>query len=116
MGQPLSTDLRSRVLAAVDKRMSCRSAAGRFGVAPSTAIRRVAQLRDTGSFAPKPQGGDMRSQRVEQRLDEILPIWGARRDITLYELQAALKEVSLAAYRCPLLADIVDKGIFDRWP
>lgn len=60
MGQPLSMDLRRRLLAAIDDGMSCRSAASRFGIAPSTAIRWVAQRRETGSFAPKPQGGDMR--------------------------------------------------------
>lgn len=64
MVQPLSMDLRSRLLAAIDDGMSCRSAAARFGVAPSTAIRWLSQRRNTGSFAPKPQGGDMRSRRV----------------------------------------------------
>jgi transposase len=39
MGQPLSMDLRTRLLAAIDAGMSCRGAAARFGVAPSTAIR-----------------------------------------------------------------------------
>lgn len=62
MGQPLSMDLLSRVLAAIDDGMSCRSAAARFGVAPSTAIRWHEQRRDTGSFAPKPQGGDTGSR------------------------------------------------------
>ena len=38
MGQPLSMDLRSRLLAAIDGGLSCRAAAVRFGVAPSTAI------------------------------------------------------------------------------
>jgi transposase len=33
MGKPLSMDLRSRALAAVDEGMSCRAAAVRFGVA-----------------------------------------------------------------------------------
>ena len=74
MGQPLSMDLRSRVLAAIDDGMNCRSAAARFGVAPSTAIRWHGQRRDTGSFTPKPQ----RSQRVEERRDDILAIWNAR--------------------------------------
>ena len=58
MGQPLSMDLRSRLLAAIDGGMSCRAAALRFSVAPSTAIRWQAQRRTTGSFALKPQGGD----------------------------------------------------------
>jgi len=64
-------DLRSRVLAATDDDMSCRSAAARFGVAPSTAIRWHGPRRDTGSFAPKPQGDDMGSCRVEERRDDI---------------------------------------------
>jgi len=44
--------------------MSCRAAAERFGVAPSTVIRWLAQRRETGDFAPKLQGGDTRSRRV----------------------------------------------------
>ena len=90
MGQPLSMDLRSRLLAAVDGGMSCRSAAARFGVAPSTAIRWHAQRRATGNFAPKPQGGDTRSRRVEEHREEILALWEARKDITLDELRLEL--------------------------
>ncbi len=56
MGQPLSMDLRRRLLSAIDDGMSCRAAAARFGVAPSTAIRWQDQRRTTGNFAPKPQG------------------------------------------------------------
>ena len=95
MGQPLSMDLRSRVLAAIDDAMSCRAAAARFGVAPSTAIRWQTQRRDTGGFAPKPQGGDMRSRRVEARRSDILAIWEARKDISLEELRRALADVGL---------------------
>ena len=79
MGQPLSMDLRRRLLAAIDAGMSCRAAATRFGVAPSTAIRWQAQRRATGSFAPEPQGGDVRSRRVEERREDILALWQARR-------------------------------------
>ena len=95
MGQPLSMDLRSRLLAAVDDGMSCRGAAARFGVAPSTAIRWHARRCETGSFAPKPQGGDMRSWRVEERSDDILALWAARKDITLEELRTGLAEIGL---------------------
>jgi transposase len=95
MAQALSMDLRVRLLAAVDDGMSCRAAAARFGVAPSTAIRWQAQRRDTGNFAPKPQGGDMRSRRVEDRGDDILALWEARKDITLEELRLALVEIGL---------------------
>jgi transposase len=111
MGQPLSMDLRSRVLAAVDEGMSCRAAAARFGVAPSTAIRWEAQRRETGSFAPKPQGGDMRSRRVEERRADILSVWEARKDITLDELQAALMETGLTVSRTSLHRFFVRHGI-----
>jgi transposase len=95
MGQPLSMDLRSRLLAAIDEGLSCREAAARFGVAPSTAIRWEAQRRETGGFAPKPQGGDMRSRRVEERRADILAVWKARRDMSLSELRLVLIEIGL---------------------
>ena len=95
MGQPLSMDLRRRLLAAIDDGMSCRAAATRFGVAPSTAIRWRDQRRTTGNFAPKPQGGDMRSRRVDERRADILAVWEARKDISLEELRLALIEVGL---------------------
>ena len=41
MTQPLSDDLRRRVVAAVDGGMSRRAAAKRFGIAVSTAIKWV---------------------------------------------------------------------------
>jgi transposase len=75
--------LRSRLLAAVDNGLSCRMAAARFGVAPSTATRWHAGRHDTGTFAAKPQGGDFRSGRIEERAGDILTIWDARKDISL---------------------------------
>ena len=83
-------DLRRRLLAAIDEGMSCRAAAVRFGVAPATASRWQAQRRDTGSFAPKPQGGDRRSRRVEDRRADILAAWEECKDISLEDLLQAL--------------------------
>ena len=111
MGQPLSMDLRSRLLAAVDDGMSCRGAAARFGVAPSTAIRWHAQRRETGSFAPRPQGGDMRSRRVEERSDDILALWAARKDITLEELRTGLAEMGLTVSVSGLHRFFVRRGM-----
>ena len=111
MGQPLSMDLRSRLLAAIDDGMSCRGAAARFGVAPSTAIRWYAQRRETGSFAPKPQGGDMRSRRVEERSDDILALWAARKDITLEELRTGLAEIGLTVSVSGLHRFFVRRGM-----
>ena len=111
MGQPLSMDLRRRLLAAIDDGMSCRAAAARFGVAPSTAIRWQDQRRTTGNFAPKLQGGDMRSRRVEERRADILTIWKARKDISLEELRLALIELGLQVSVAGLHRFFVRHGI-----
>jgi transposase len=111
MAHTLSMDLRSRLLAAIDSGLSCRAAAARFGVAPSTAIRWQAQRRDTGDFAPKPQGGDMRSRRVEERAGDILAIWEERKDISLDELRLALLEVGLTVSVAGLHRFFVRRGM-----
>ena len=111
MGQPLSMDLRARLLAAVDDGMSRRAAAARFGVAPSTAIRWQSQRTVTGSFAPKPQGGDMRSHRIEERRDEVLALWEARQDITLEELRVALAGIGLSVANSTLHRFFARHGI-----
>ncbi len=48
MPKPLSFDLRSRVLAAVEAGLSCRQAGERFGVSASSAIRWAALRRSEG--------------------------------------------------------------------
>jgi transposase len=93
MTRPLSNDIRGRLVSAVDGGMTRRSAADRFGVAASTAIKWVAQWRQTGAVGPRPQGGDHRSQRLEAHAAEILELIEARPDITLSEIAAHLAEV-----------------------
>jgi len=92
MTKPLSIDLRERLVSAVDGGMSRRSAAARFGVAVSTAIKWVDQWRRTGDVRPRPQGGDYRSQRIEAHAGEILALIEARPDITLGEIALHLDE------------------------
>ena len=111
MGQPLSTDLRSRVLAAVDDGAGCRAAAARFGVAPATAVRWHAQLRITGSYAPKPQGGDTRSRRIEAHRERVLAIWEAAKDIMLDELRAELAGTGLTVSNATLHRFFARHGI-----
>ena len=71
MPQPLSFDLRSRVLAAVDGGLSCRQAGERFGVSASSAIRWAALRRAGGDARPKPQGGDRLSHKTEAHAGPI---------------------------------------------
>jgi len=83
-------DLRARALAAVDAGLSRRASARRFGVSVSSVIRWDASRRATGSFGPKPQGGDTRSSRMEERRAEIMSALEEEGDQTLEELRARL--------------------------
>lgn len=58
MARPFSTDLRERVISAVESgRMSRRRAAAHFDVGISTVIDWVARYRETGSMEPGQMGG-----------------------------------------------------------
>lgn len=93
MTKPLSNDLRVRLIGAVARGMSCRATAERFGVAASTVVKLVRRWRDTGTSAPRPQGGDKRSDRIEVHAEEILGLIAKRVDITLSEIAAHLEQV-----------------------
>jgi len=89
-------DLRARALAAVDDGMSRREAAERFGVSASSVIRWDAARRQMGSFAPKPQGGDTRSRRIEAQHGLVMAAFEEERDQTLEELGARLADRGVA--------------------
>jgi len=92
MAKSLSIDLRERLVSAVDGGMTRRSAAQRFGVAASTAIKWMDQWRRTGDLAPRPRGGDRRSARIEVHAEEVLRLVAETPDITLEELAEHLHE------------------------
>ena len=92
MPKLLSHDLRLRVVRAIDGGMSCRRAAERFDVAPSTAIRWHEAWRRTGSCRARHQGGDRWSHVTEAHAPRILAIVKESGDITLMELKARLGE------------------------
>ena len=86
MVKPCSNDLRARVVRAVEDGASCRAAAERFGIAAATAIKWVQRWRRTGSFQPRPQGGDNRLHRIEAHAGEIVQLIGETPDVTLAEI------------------------------
>jgi transposase len=86
MTKPLSKDLRDRLVKCVAAGASCRAAADRFGVAASTAVKLVRRWRATGDVAPRRQGGDTRSARIERHGPEILALVARTSDITLVEI------------------------------
>jgi putative transposase len=57
MTRPLSIDLRERVVRAIEAGESCRSVAGRFGIAVSSAVKWTQLHRATGSVNPGKMGG-----------------------------------------------------------
>jgi transposase len=91
MAKAYSMDLRERVVAAVEcEGLSRHAAAGRFGVAPSSAIKWVQRHRATGSVAPGQIGGHKPRVLRGGLRDWLLE--RATRDFTLRGLVAELAE------------------------
>jgi transposase len=90
MGKALSTDLRTRVLAAVAQGATHRQVADRFGVSAASVSRWRKLAREQGDVHPGPLGGDRRSGRVEAQAALILALLDQQRDATLEELRNAV--------------------------
>ncbi len=89
MPKACSNDLRERVVKAVAAGASARSAALRFGVAPSSAIKWMARYRERGDVSPSSQRGRIRSPLHEHHqwlLDQVVVTPG----LTLAELRDRL--------------------------
>ncbi len=73
MARPYSTDLRERVVRAVEEEgLSRNKAAARFGIGIKTAIDWVRRHRETGSVAAKPMGGCRPKKIVGEYRDWLL--------------------------------------------
>ena len=95
MGAPLSRDLRSRVVSAVeDEGMSRRGAARRFGVAIRTAVRWVSDFRGTGSVAPRKMGNPS-PPKLSAHRETVLAVVRDRPDITIEGLRHELGELGI---------------------
>jgi transposase len=90
MAEPLSMDLRTRVLTAIADGASGRGAGRRFGVSAASVSRWRTLEREQGDASPKPMGGDRRSGGAEVHAATILAQVEASPDLTLEELRAAL--------------------------
>src|SRR5438132_10276663 len=91
MPAPLSRDLGGRIVAAIRNGSSMRGAAARFSVSPSSAIKLMARVRETGSVAPAHYGGHRRPVLAPH--EKVLRALIAERpDITLAEIQHELRQ------------------------
>jgi transposase len=89
--QPLSNDLRQRILAAVDNReASRRQLAVRFAVDVSTITRWLQLRRQTGSFDPRPHAGGKEPTLDQGALERLRELVQETPDATLEQLQHAL--------------------------
>jgi transposase len=98
MAKPLSEDLRTRVVRAVEDGMSRRAAAERFGISAASAVRFVREWRQSGATKAKRQGGDQRSQRIEEHHEAIMSAIEAKPDMTLVELSEMLESERQASF------------------
>src|SRR5262249_13367254 len=86
--QPLSNDLRKRILDAVDNREgSRRQLAARFSVNTSTITRLLQLRRQTGSFQPRPHGGGVAPALDHDALERLRELVEETPDATLGALR-----------------------------
>lgn len=90
MGRSNSADLRVRIYEDIENGQSCRAAARRFGVAPSTAVRLAQRKARTGSLAPARQGRPAGGGRLAAHVAALIAWVDADGDITMPELAARL--------------------------
>ena len=95
MPKPCSNDLRERVVKAVEAGQSCRSAALRFGVSPSSAIKWMKRWRQHGDVSPASSRGRIRSPLHPHR-SWLLKLVAAQPDLTLTEVQQRLADRDVA--------------------
>jgi transposase len=89
--QPLSNDLRKRILEAVDnKESSRRKLAARFKVNTSTITKLLQLRRQTGSFEPRPHGGGVEPTLDHDALERLRKLVEETPDATLVTLKQKL--------------------------
>lgn len=91
MAKAYSTDLRRRVIAAIEAGMSTRAAARRYSIGESTAGAWHRRWRDEGEAQPRKQGQPGGS-KLDPHEAFILGLVDGQKDIALYEIAERLEE------------------------
>ena len=91
MARAYSSDLRIRVIRAVEGGFSARGAGRRLSIGESTATAWVGRWRRTGSAEAKSQKGRSRSP-LAAHSEWLLSLVGERADLTLEEMRGLLGE------------------------
>lgn len=91
MGQPISNDLRRRMVRGVESGKTRRAVAAQFEVAPSTAVRLFVRYETTGSVKPARQGREPGGGKLGPHKDFIIARVKQTPDITMPELAGILE-------------------------
>lgn len=100
MPRSCSSDLRARVIVAVEEGASRREAAERFAISASSAVKWLRSWRDEGRGTAKPRGGSR--SPLDERAEEIRALVREQPDRTLDELTAALRKRRIPGSRSGL--------------
>jgi transposase len=112
MARPYSSDLRERVVEAVNEGATRCEAAEHFGVGVSSTVRWHQAWRETGTFEAKRCGGSR--SPLEDYAEEIIALVEERRDRTLDEIVAAMHERRIPGSRTALRVTISRNGRGNR--
>src|ERR1700712_954389 len=107
--QPLSNDLRKRILEAVDnKEGSRRKLAARFKVNTSTITKLLRLRRETGSFEPRPHGGGVEPTLDHEALGRLGEFVKETPDATL---EALRREMGITGSRMIICRGLQKLGL-----
>jgi transposase len=109
MSRAYSSDLRERVIEAVDEGATRREAAERFGVSVASAVRWHQFWRNDGRTAAKLYGGSRSA--LEDYAEEIVALIEEQPDGTLDEIVAAMHKRRMPGSRTALVRFLKRHGI-----
>ena len=109
MGKAYSSDLRGRVIEAVDEGATRREAAERFGVSITSAVRWHQFWRNEGTIAAKVWGGSR--SPLEDYVEEILTLIEEQPDRSLDEIVAEMRKRGIKGSRTSLVRFLDRHGI-----
>ena len=109
MTRPYSSDLRARVIEAIDEGATRAEAAERFGVSVASAVRWHQVWRNHGTIEAKPYGGSR--SPLEDYVEELLALIEEQNDWTLDEFVAAMRECQIPGSRTALFRFLERHGI-----
>jgi transposase len=109
MPKSYSSDLRERVIEAVEAGVSRREAGERFEISASSSVRWLQRWNESGSAAPKPRGGSV--SPLEEVAAEIRALNAEQPDLTLVEMVAELRRRRIRTSRSALWRFLDRHGI-----